>query len=78
MIRLLDTLIDLYILAVIVRVVLSWINFDPHNPFVKFLIQITEPVLRKIRQAVPSISGIDFSPMILILGLHILRNLLLY
>jgi len=78
MIRLLDTLIDLYILAVIVRVVLSWINFDPHNPFVKFLIRITEPVLRKIRQAVPSISGIDFSPMILILGLHILRNLLLY
>ncbi|TDI79625.1 MAG: YggT family protein [Caldithrix sp.] len=78
MISLLDTLIDLYILAVIVRVVLSWINFDPHNPFVKFLIQITEPVLRKIRQAVPSISGIDFSPMILILGLHILRNLLLY
>lgn len=78
MISLLDTLIDLYILAVIVRVVLSWINFDPHNPFVKFLIQITEPVLKKIRQAVPSISGIDFSPMILILGLHILRNLLLY
>ncbi|TDI93871.1 MAG: YggT family protein [Caldithrix sp.] len=78
MISLLDTLIDFYILAVIVRVVLSWINFDPHNPFVKFLIQITEPVLRKIRQAVPSISGIDFSPMILILGLHILRNLLLY
>lgn len=78
MISLLDTLIDLYILAVIVRAVLSWINFDPHNPFVKFLIQITEPVLRKIRQAVPSISGIDFSPMILILGLHILRNLLLY
>ena len=78
MVSLLDTLIDLYILAVIVRVVLSWINFDPHNPFVKLLIQITEPVLGKIRQVVPSISGIDLSPMILILGLHILRNLLLY
>ena len=78
MVRLLDTLIDLYILAVIVRVVLSWINFDPQNQFVKLLIQITEPVLSKIRQVVPSISGIDLSPMILILGLHILRNLLLY
>jgi len=78
MIRLLDALIDLYILAVIVRVVLSWINFDPHNPFVKFLIQITEPVLRKIRQVIPPISGIDLSPMILIFGLYILRNLFLY
>ncbi len=78
MIRLLDALIDLYILAVIVRVVLSWINFDPHNPFVKFLIQITEPVLSKIRQIVRPIGGIDLSPMILIFGLYILRNLLLY
>ena len=78
MIRLLDALIDLYILAVIVRVVLSWINFDPHNPFVKFLIQITEPVLSKIRQVVPAISGIDLYTMILIFGLYLLRNLLLY
>ncbi len=78
MIRLLDALVDLYILAVIVRVVLSWINFDPHNPFVKFLIQITEPVLSKIRQVIPPISGIDLSPMILIFGSYILRNLLLY
>ena len=76
MVRLLDTLIDLYILAVIVRVVMSWINFDPHNPFVKFLLQITEPVLRKIRQVIPPISGLDLSPMILIFGLYILRNLL--
>ncbi len=75
--RLLDTLVDLYILAVIIRVVLSWINFDPHNQFVKVLILITEPVLSKIRQVIPSISGLDLSPMILILGLHILRNLLL-
>lgn len=78
MIRLLDALIDLYILAVIVRVVLSWINFNPHNPFVKFLIQITEPVLSKIRQVIPPISGIDLSPMILIFGLYIVRNLLLH
>ncbi len=78
MIRLLDALFDLYILAVIVRVVLSWINFNPRNPFVKFLIQITEPVLSKIRQVLPPFGRIDLSPMILILGLYVLRNLLLY
>ncbi len=78
MIRLLDVLFDLYILAVIVRVVLSWIHFDPHNPFVKFLIQITEPVLSKIRQVLPPIGRIDLSPIILILGLYVLRNLLVY
>jgi len=78
MIRLLDALFDLYILAVVVRVVLSWIHFDRQNPFVKFLIQITEPVLSKIRQVLPPFGGIDLSPMILILGLYVLRNLLLY
>lgn len=78
MIRLLDTLIQLYVLAVIVRVILSWVSVDPYNPFVQFLIKITEPVLRKIRQVIPPLGGIDLSPMILIFGLYILRNLLLY
>lgn len=76
--RLLDTLFNLYILAVIIRVVLSWVNVDSYHPVVQFLIKITEPVLSRIRKVVPPISGIDLSPMILIFALYILRNLLLY
>ena len=69
--KLLDLLITLYIWAVIIRVILSWVNADPYNPIVRFLIGITEPVLAKIRQFVPYFGGIDISPMILIIGLYV-------
>ena len=58
--------ITLYMYAVIARVIVSWININPYNSFVRFLIQITEPVLSKIRRYMPDLVGVDISPMILI------------
>lgn len=76
MIRLLLLLIDLYIWAVIIHAVLSWMTVNPHNPFVRFLHNITEPVLSKIRGLIPSVGGLDLSPLVLILALSLLRNLI--
>jgi len=81
---LIDTVINLYIWALIIWVVLSWlINFNvvnTHNRFVylvtDFLDRITEPALRPIRRVLPSLGGIDLSPLVLILLLYFLRNLL--
>ncbi|MCL5406063.1 MAG: YggT family protein [Deltaproteobacteria bacterium] len=59
-----------YMLIVIARALLSWVNPDPYNPIVRFLYSATEPVLYRIRRALPLSAGsIDFTPMILILGL---------
>lgn len=69
--KLLDIVITLYIWIVIIRVILSWVNVDPYNPFVQFLIKITEPALSWIRRFVPNLGGLDISPMILILGLYL-------
>ena len=75
--KLLDLLVELYTIAVIVRVVLTWVNVDPqNNAFTKFLYDITEPVLNKIRGFVPLIGGLDLSPLVLIVALQILRNIL--
>ena len=60
--------LNAYMYIVIARAILSWVNPDPYNPIVRFLYNVTEPVLYRIRRMLPfSIGGIDFTPMILIL-----------
>ena len=61
----------------IIRSLLSWVNPDPYNPIVQFLNSITEPVLYRVRQLMPmSGTGIDFSPMIVILLIIFLQSFL--
>jgi len=65
-----------YIWVIIGRAVISWVNADPYNPIVRFLYEITEPALSRIRRVVPVIGALDLSPMILILALIFLRSFL--
>lgn len=72
----LNMILWLYMWIVIGRAVISWVNADPHNPIVRFLVSATEPVLYRIRRALPSMGGIDFSPMLLIVAILFLQNFL--
>jgi len=64
-------------LAVVIRVFLSWIRPNPFNPFVKFIYNITEPVLQPIRRVIPPIGGtLDISPIILFLIITIIIRFL--
>jgi len=72
----LRVLIDGYSLVVLASVVLSWIRLDEDNPLVKIVGALTEPILGPIRRILPDFGGIDFSPMLLLLGLRFLRGLL--
>ena len=66
--------IQIYIYIIIARAIVSWVSPDPYNPVVRFLYRATEPVLRPVRERLPmSQMGIDFSPMIVILGLYVLQ-----
>jgi YggT family protein len=74
---LLDVVIVVYIWVIIARALLSWVNPDPHNPIVKFLYRVTEPVLRPVRERLGAYQiGLDFSPMIVILVLYFLKEFL--
>ena len=61
-----------YMWIVVIRALVSWVNPDPWNPIVRFLHQVTEPVLRPIRRLLPA-TPIDFSPIIVILGIYFLQ-----
>ncbi len=64
-------------ILVIARAVLSWVSPDPYNPIVRFIQSSTEPLLRLVRGKLPlSYSGIDFSPLVVILALVFLDSFL--
>ncbi len=61
--------------VVIFRAILSWVNPDPYNAIVRFITNVTEPVLHPIRTKLPiNYGGIDFSPIIVILLVMFLRT----
>ncbi len=71
----LNYVLSIYMWIVIARAVLSWVNPDPYNPIVRFIHNVTEPVLYRIRTRIPvDFGGIDFSPIIVILGVVFLQN----
>ncbi|MFP4071262.1 MAG: YggT family protein [Desulfovibrionales bacterium] len=71
----LNTVLTIYFWVVIASAVLSWVNPDPYNPIVRFLRGVTEPVFYRVRRWLPftSVSGIDFSPIIVILAIQFLK-----
>lgn len=80
---LIDAVLQLYIFIVFAMVIMSWlIGFNVinrHNRFVdmvwRTLIALTEPVLRPIRRILPSMGGLDLSPLILLLAIFFLREM---
>lgn len=73
----LSALLQIYSLILLARVLLSWFpNLDPNSPIVRFLYEATEPVLQPIRRSLPRTGGIDFSPLIVLVGIQVLNSLL--
>ncbi|MBK5102107.1 MAG: YggT family protein [Desulfobacteraceae bacterium] len=66
--------LTLYMWIIIGRAVISWVNPDPYNAIVRFLTSVTEPVLYPIRRRLPSMGGIDFSPILVILAIIFIQS----
>lgn len=73
------TVINLYIWIVIIAALLSFVRPDPYNPIVQVLYRLTEPVMGFIRRKMPFVvlSGIDLSPLVVILGLQLIDNFMM-
>ena len=73
--RVLDFVLIAFMWLVIARAVLSWVNPDPFNPIVRFIHNVTEPVLYQIRSRIPvNFGGMDVSPIVVFLAIIFLRT----
>jgi YggT family protein len=76
--QVLDILLGAYKWIIIIRALISWVNPDPYNPIVRFLVSVTEPVLKPLRKLLPTWRmGFDLSPLIAILVIIFLEYALI-
>ena len=71
-----DIIFTLLNLAILARVLLSWVRVSPYHPAVELLYRITEPILAPLRRVIPSIGMVDISPVIALLLLQIIQQVL--
>lgn len=77
--------VDIYIAIIVIQVAISWlIVFDVINAkspqaqnLIKLLQKATDPVYKPLRKYIPPIGGIDITPIIVILGLSLLKSILI-
>jgi YggT family protein len=71
-----DVFFTLLSLAILARVLLSWVRISPYHPAVEFLYRITEPILAPLRRIIPPVGMVDISPIIAMLLLQIIQQVL--
>jgi YggT family protein len=73
--KVLDIALTIFMWIVIARAILSWVSPDPYNPIVRFIHNVTEPVLYQVRRRIPlNFGGMDFSPIIILLAVIFLQQ----
>lgn len=70
------TIFNIYYLAILATIILSWVAAGSHHPAVVLINQIAEPVLAPFRRLLPAMGGIDFSPMIAFVAIYVVQILL--
>lgn len=73
--QLVNIIFEVYIWLVIIRCILSFFRHNPYQPLIRFVYEVTEPVMAPFRRFIPAAGGVDFSPIIVILVLTLLQGL---
>ena len=81
--EILCTFLTLYIIAIVLRIVLTWFPLDPDGGMAAvagFLFMITDPVLGPLRRVIPAVRlgnvALDLSPIIVLVGIQILQSII--
>lgn len=80
--RIINALFEIFNILIIARVIISWVQPNPSDErwrkLIRLVFNLTEPILGPIRELIPTGSiGIDFSPLVAIFALSIIRSFLI-
>ena len=70
-------LVNILVIAIFLRAIISWFRLAPDNPIVVVLTQVTEPILAPLRRVVPSLGMFDITPWIAMILLQFLGQLII-
>lgn len=63
-------------ILILIRVFMSWLPIDRESRFVQILLEITEPILGPLRRVIPSVAGMDLSPMVALILIQVSEQVL--
>ena len=70
----LNFVLNFFIILIVARAIVSWVNADPYNPIVRFIIAATEPLLVLVRNRIKLVfGGMDFSPVVIFMAIIFLQ-----
>ncbi|MES9850911.1 MAG: YggT family protein [Candidatus Thiodiazotropha sp. L084R] len=75
--ELIELTINIFLFGVLIQVILSWVNPGAYNPATNLLYSLTGPVMRPAQKVLPPVGGIDLSPMLVMIGLVLLKMMLI-
>lgn len=71
------TLIDLYIITFILRMIMQWVRADFRNPLTQFILKVTNPLVVPLRRIVPAVGNLDTASLIVVLLLELIVTIVL-
>ncbi len=74
---LLSLAVNIFMVAILVQVVLSWVGQGVHNPLTTMIYSLTDPVLRPVRRLIPPIGGMDLSPLVVLISIPLIKMLVI-
>ena len=74
-VRVVDVAFEVLVWLIIARCILSFVRHDPYHPLLRFIYDVTEPVMAPFRRLVPIAGGLDFSPLLAIMVIELVRRL---
>lgn len=69
-------IVNIYLVAILVSIIISWVSPGTYNPIVVLLQQLTEPVMKPVRNIIPPMGGLDLSPIFVFLAINVLKIIL--
>ena len=77
--KVLNVVLTFLWIIILARAILSWVNPDPYNPIVRFIHNVTEPILYQVRKRIPSqFGGMDLSPLIVFLAIILIQEIIVH
>jgi len=74
-VQVVNIIFEVLIWLIIVRCILSFVRHDPYQPLIRFVYDVTEPIMAPFRRLIPAAGGMDFSPIVVLLALTLLQGL---
>ncbi len=75
--QLVNIIFEVLTWLIIIRCVLSFVRHDPYQPIIRFIYEVTEPIMGPFRRLLPAAGGIDFSPIAAVFAIMLVQRLVI-